>query len=77
MKYFCCSFNSSPIDELTNWCHERLVGVGGPTEIYGIAGRFPWQTCEQEPALQVATNQQCHPEGTSVEILTPKMDGKG
>ena len=30
----------------------------------------PWQLCEREPALQAATNQHRHTEGTSVEKLT-------
>ena len=46
----------------------------------------PWQPCEWEPALQAATNQHCHSEGTSVEKLTcpdtsheplPMRGGKG
>jgi len=30
--------NSLPIDELGNWCHQRLVG--GPAKIPGTAGRI-------------------------------------
>ena len=54
---FINSFNSSSIDEIGN------IG-GGPAQIRGTAGRFPWQTCEREPALQGATNQHRHTKGT-------------
>ena len=46
---------------------------GGPAKIQGTAGRFHGNRLSGETALQVATHQHCHTEGTSVtsvEILT-------
>jgi len=40
VKYFCCSFNSSPIDELGNWCHKRLVEVGALQQYKALQGGF-------------------------------------
>ena len=53
--------NSLPIDELGNWCHPRLVEH---------SREIPWQHCEREPALQVATSLHRHTEGASEEKLT-------
>ena len=50
---FINSSNSSSIDEIGN------IG-GGSAQTRGTAGRFPWQTCEREPALPAATNQHRH-----------------
>ena len=60
--------NPSPNDELGNWCYPRLVA--GPHANTRRSREVPWQPCEQEPALQVATKQHHHTEGTSVEKLT-------
>ena len=77
------SLNSLPIDELGNWCHPRLVGPCANTR---HSREVPWQPCEQEPALQDATNRHRHTEGSSVEKLTrpdtyheplPTRGGKG
>ena len=64
------NLNSLLIDELGNWFNQR---VGGALCKYSNARHsrgVPWQSCEREPALQAATNQHCHTEGTSVEKLT-------
>jgi len=60
--------NSSPKDELGNWCQERLVGTQHKYEVQ--QGGFLGDSVECEPALPAATNQNYHTEGTSVEILT-------
>ena len=62
------TLSTVPIDELRNWCQQRLVGE--PYKYEAQSGRFPWQPCEREPALQAATDKHSHTEGTSVEILT-------
>ena len=47
-----------------------IQGWWGPSAKTRHSKEVPWQSCEQEPALKVATNQHCHTEGTSVEKLT-------
>jgi len=58
---------------------------GGPAILPGTVERS-MQLCEQDPALQAATNQHRHTEGSSVEKLTrpdtyheplPMRGGKG
>lgn len=56
------TLNSVPINELRNWCQQRLVGEPYKYEAQG--GRFPWQPCEREPALQAANNKHSHTEDT-------------
>ena len=51
--------------ELKQWKVGR-----GLMQVWGTEGRFPRKPCEREPALQVATNQHSHTEGTSVETNT-------
>ena len=57
---------------VANWWTWKLLPSkidGDSTKIWCKAGKFPWQPCEQEPALVAATNWHCHIEGTSVEVL--------
>ena len=68
------NLNSSPIDELGNWCQERLVGR--PAQVLGTAGRFPWRPCERESALPAATNQHRHLPNTYLG-QTSNKGGKG
>ena len=35
-------FNSSPIDDCGNWCHQSLEGLPITVKIQGRVGRFPW-----------------------------------
>ena len=44
-----------------------IQGWWGPCANTRHSREVPWQPCEQEPALQAATNQHRHTEGTSVE----------
>ena len=53
--------NSSPIDDLGNWCHQKLVGT--PL-------KYQAQHGGSMAALQAATNENWHTEGTSVKKLT-------
>ena len=54
--------NSLPLDK--EW--ELVPSKVGENPVKWV----PWQPCEQEPALQAATNQHGHTEITSVEKLT-------
>ena len=63
-----------------------IEGWWGPCKNARHRKKVPWQPCEWEPALQVATNLHFHTEGTSVEKLTwpnayhepiPMRGGKG
>lgn len=73
IKKICHHLNSSPIDELGNWCQERLVGA--PPKYKAQQGGFHGNP--------VSKNQHHHTEGTSVEILstylglTSNKGGKG
>jgi len=71
------------VDELGNWCLQRLVGICKNTK---HSREVPWQPCEWEPTLKAVTNRHHHTKGTSVEKLTrpnsyhdpiPMRDGKG
>ena len=53
--------NSSPIDDLGNWCHQKLVGA---------PRKYQAQHGGSMTALQAATNENRHTEGTSVKKLT-------
>ena len=61
--------NSFPIDELENWCHQRLVGVPQKYKTQEV----PWQPSEQQPALQKTPNQHHYTKGTSGEIFLPNL----
>ena len=77
-----------------NQTHHHLMSLGtGAIKGWWGSGKntrhsreVPWQPCEWELALQAATNEHCHTEGTSVEKLTwpnnnsetlPMRGGKG
>ena len=47
-----------------------IKGWLGPCANTRLSREVPWQPCERETALQVATNQHWHTEGPSVEKLT-------